>query len=328
MSELRDLVENVTVGWTDARDGRLPAGWAAIVEAGLSMVGIDESLGGAGGEVAELVDLSYELGRLGHPTPFAEHAAANLVLARAGGPAGRFALLTVVPADGTAPAVRWGRHADQFVVVDEAGVYTAAVDPGRARSRGRQVTGEPVDVPCETDGRRPVEVDPDFAAGLFDTLVGAQIVGAIEGIYVLTRRYVATREQFGAPLVKIGSIAAKLATLKTLLVQSAAALGRARELIAADAPAARQREAALVLRVIAGDTAGSAAAIAHQLHGAIGVTEEYGLHRLTKLVWALRDAGDTSLDSAVRLGARAVGGGEPAVWDSLTAVSAGRAAQP
>ena len=72
-------------------------------------------------------------------------------------------------------------------------------------------------------------------------------------------------------------------------------------------------------RIIAGRGATQTARLAHQLHGAIGVTSEYRLHLLTKRLWAWRDAETTEHDWSVLLGELAAAGGETAFWDELTA---------
>jgi len=60
------------------------------------------------------------------------------------------------------------------------------------------------------------------------------------------------------------------------------------------------------------------AAIAHAVHGAIGITEEYPLHRYTRALWAQRDADRAEREWSARIGATAVALDEDVLWDQLT----------
>lgn len=68
-------------------------------------------------------------------------------------------------------------------------------------------------------------------------------------------------------------------------------------------------------------TPGVKARLASLLHGAIGITQEYALHPLTRALWALRDADLPDEQWATTLGALVLDGAEPRLWDELTAVA-------
>lgn len=61
------------------------------------------------------------------------------------------------------------------------------------------------------------------------------------------------------------------------------------------------------------------ARLAHQLHGAMGITAEYPLHRLTRRLWAWRDTETAEHEWARRLGAATIAGGESALWTEISA---------
>lgn len=64
--------------------------------------------------------------------------------------------------------------------------------------------------------------------------------------------------------------------------------------------------------------AGEVAQLAHQPHGAIGITREYRLHPLARALWAGRDV-DLPEDRWARLlGDSVLVGGERALWEELT----------
>jgi acyl-CoA dehydrogenase len=66
---------------------------------------------------------------------------------------------------------------------------------------------------------------------------------------------------------------------------------------------------------------GVGTAIAHQVHGAIGFTEEYPLHPLTRRLWAWRsEFGNDAYWSAL-LGPRIVERGADHFWADLTALT-------
>jgi acyl-CoA dehydrogenase len=51
----------------------------------------------------------------------------------------------------------------------------------------------------------------------------------------------------------------------------------------------------------------------------MGVTEEYGLHPLTKRLWAWPEEGIRQLDARTELGRRTAAGGIAGLWDSVVA---------
>ena len=73
-------------------------------------------------------------------------------------------------------------------------------------------------------------------------------------------------------------------------------------------------------KIRAGEAAGAGAAIAHQVHGAMGFTREYSLHQSTRRLWAWRDDFGAESIWATRLGALAIEGGADTLWPTLTAI--------
>jgi acyl-CoA dehydrogenase len=71
----------------------------------------------------------------------------------------------------------------------------------------------------------------------------------------------------------------------------------------------------------ASDSAGTVAAIAHQLHGAIGTTEEHRLRLTTTRLWSWRDEDGTAAECFAELGRAALGAArqqQGALWPWLT----------
>jgi alkylation response protein AidB-like acyl-CoA dehydrogenase len=70
----------------------------------------------------------------------------------------------------------------------------------------------------------------------------------------------------------------------------------------------------------AGDAAGAATEIAHQVHGAIGYTDEHELHRFTTRIWSWRDEWGSEEEWAIDLGRLACAEGPDELWPGLTGV--------
>jgi acyl-CoA dehydrogenase len=174
--------------------------------------------------------------------------------------------------------------------------------------------GEPRDVltfeaaPAET---APSDIDL-FARGAF--LRTAQIAGALDAALAASIAYANDRVQFGKPISKFQTVQQNLAIFAT----EAAAVNSAGQAAAraADAGDASFEFAAAKLRANA--AAGQGAALAHQVHGAIGFTQEHPLHRLTRRLvgWRSEFGGDRFW--AQRLGRRVANLGPEGLWPELT----------
>jgi len=121
-----------------------------------------------------------------------------------------------------------------------------------------------------------------FAAG--------QMVGAMQEVQALTIDYAVTRKQFGREIGRFQAVQHQIAvmseeTIAARMAAQAAFVGRPSEL-------SEQRAAVAKLRC--GQAAGRVCAIAHAVHGAIGVSEEHTLHRHTRRLraWQLSHGGE------------------------------------
>lgn len=318
--ELTDLIADIAASHTEPPPGELPSCWPVLVDLGLPLVSIDEAHGGSGGSLADLAVLVRALGRHAISTPLIESSVANWVLACSGAEAGP-GLRTITLGSGE---VAWARHADHLVLYrGDLALVADLRASGVAVEPGTNVAGEPSDDvrldAADTAALAGAPSGRDVAVRL-GLLRAAALTGAVEGAYELTRGYVSTREQFGAPLVRIPAVASNLAIMKAAAIQCDAALARA---VAGTADADTDTDTALAAvaaaRIVAGRAATQAARIAHQLHGAIGITAEYSLHHFTKRLWAWRDADTSEHDWSVLLGRLAAAGGETVFWENLTA---------
>ncbi|BBE33371.1 acyl-CoA dehydrogenase [Sphingosinicella microcystinivorans] len=130
-------------------------------------------------------------------------------------------------------------------------------------------------------GRMTLDVDAlHFEAAL---LRSCQIAGAMEGMLGLSVEHVIARVQFGKPLARLQAVQQQLAVLAEECAAVACASASACQ--AATYGDARFEIAAAKWR--ANRAAAISVDIAHQVHGAIGFTREYPLHRfsLQALKW-------------------------------------------
>ncbi|MGE0153674.1 MAG: acyl-CoA dehydrogenase family protein [Reyranellaceae bacterium] len=300
-----------------AEKGEWPqALWAKLEELGLLDILGDEAAGGGGGSWADVAALLRRVGEFSVPLPVAETILARWLAQQAGlslpaGPA-TLALLehpAALQAEGAgwklgAPlaGVAWGRSAKAVVVAFEAdGALRAGLLPIASASEGRSVAGEPRDTLVPADTAFParivngVSLDEVRAVGALTRV--AMMAGAMQRAMALSIRYANERSQFGRSLFAFQAIQHHLAQIAEETCAAAVAL----ELAAGNYSDDRATMTIAAAKVRAGEAAGKVAALAHQIHGAMGVTYEHTLHHSTRRLWAWRDEYGREDDWALRL---------------------------
>ena len=137
-----------------------------------------------------------------------------------------------------------------------------------------------------------------------------QMTGALARVRDLSVAYAAERRQFGQPLNRFQAVQQALAELAGEVALAEAAVADA-----IDDPSPRRVAAA---KVVAGRAAGRCAAIAHQVHGAIGFTREHELHRYTTRLWRWRDDFGGEARWAESLGDLYAHAGADRAWEVIT----------
>jgi len=253
--------------------GDASAMWAAFVESGFLDALVAEEAGGAGLSLADAAPLIELLGAQAVPLPVGDTMVARALLTAVGSdvPDAPIALATgagAIPFASVAAQVLSGSP--------EAPVLTAA-EPrptGTHHDLGGFVVG------IEGRALRPV------AAVLRALLIS----GAAGRVLEMTVEYANQRVQFGKPIGKQQAVQQQLSVLaeQAVAARIAAAIG------ARSGLPPRLRDAA-VAKHGASLAAGQVAAIAHAVHGAIGISEEYDLQLLTRRLhgWRLADGSES-----------------------------------
>lgn len=141
----------------------------------------------------------------------------------------------------------------------------------------------------------------------------AQIAGALDAALDMTVHYANERQQFGRPLGKFQAVQQSLASFACeVAATNCAAMGAAQAL---DRGNATFEVAAAKLR--ANRAVGVGTAVAHQVHGAIGFTEEYPLHHLTRRLWQWRSDFGNDAHWSRFLGDRVIERGADSFWPDL-----------
>jgi acyl-CoA dehydrogenase len=330
----RDLCEPATIN--DAEKGVWPkALWDALEESGLTLTWVPDELGGAGAALSDGFAVLRVAGHFAAPVPLAETLMAGWLLSRAGiavpgGP------LTIAPvhADshielgsdgalaGRARRVPFARKAAHIAVLAHRGSETVAAlvtTRGLAISQSTSLAGEPSDT-VSFDGVVPESVgETDINQDRLVTFGAAvrlqQMAGALERILEQSVQYALDRVQFGRPIAKFQAVQHNLATLAGEVAAASAAADAAAEACAL--PEIAVSEVAIA-KVRGGEAAGTGAAIAHQVHGAMGFTYEHSLHHATRRLWSWREEFGNEAVWAARLGRMVAERGADQLWPFIT----------
>ncbi|WP_326536088.1 acyl-CoA dehydrogenase family protein [Pseudorhodoferax sp.] len=252
--------------------------WQALEPLGYADAFVDEAQGGTGLGLDAAFDIGFVLGRQACPLPLLETAVARSLLAGAGvpRPGQPVVLCDAVPAaDGQlalpqTPGLRQAAHA----LVRHDGHWHLLALAGLALRPGdhRPAIGAALDqVPLQDALARFAAPHP--AAVLLAPLQAAEMAGAMTAVLDLTLAYARDRQQFGRPIGQFQALQMEISALaeQVAFATMAARLGCTGSVVAPDALRA------LNARLACCDAAERVVAIAHAVHGAIGITEEYAL---------------------------------------------------
>ncbi|KIZ47683.1 MULTISPECIES: acyl-CoA dehydrogenase family protein [Rhodopseudomonas] len=331
-----DLADAQTIN--SGKDGAWKAPlWYALEQAGLPLSWVPEDCDGSGASLAEGFAVLSAAGRFALAVPLAETMLAGWLLAQAriAAPSDTMTVAPAHPKDritlnadgslvGRARGVPFAKGARHIAVLAHGadGVAIALVAIAACRIEpGLNLADDPSDTVI-LNNVTPLALKPAPAG--FDQnalmLMGAvarslQIAGALESMLDVSVGYSNERVAFEKKISKFQAVQHNLAKLAG---ETSAALAAASS--AADAFAhAESFDDALFLEAAAAkircaEAAEKGAAIAHQVHGAIGFTQEHILHRFTLRALAWRDDFGSESHWAVELGKLVATRGADELW--------------
>jgi acyl-CoA dehydrogenase len=331
-----DLADPQTINKDKTGGWKAPL-WQALEQAGLTLAWVPDDLGGAGASLGDGFEVLGAAGRAAAGVALAETLLAGWLLAQ-GKIAAPPGMMTVAPAqpgerialgaDGTlsgrARAVPFAGDALHIAVLAHgpSGISIALVEAKTCRvGEGRTLAGD-AQSDVTFDRTKPIKVAP-APEGLDQTVLmlmgctvrATQVAGALEAVLAMAVRYANERVAFERPIAKFQAVQHNLARLAGEVSAAMTAAGSAADTIAsgeADAEALFLEAASAKIRCA--EAAQEGAAIAHQVHGAIGFTQEYILHRYTLRLLAWRDDFGNESYWAVELGKRVAQRGADELW--------------
>lgn len=326
--------------------GELPAAlWQRVQHSGFAHLLATEAAGGHSQAWPDAWALLHGLGHWQVPVPLAETLVASQLASLAGLPLpdGVLGLLeqgrcpglrlggsAAAPTlSGMAHHVAWARHAQAVLVAladgrvawlalqGQAGVSVQpwlnhAGLPADTLVLDQAALGPPAALPMAL-------AEPVWTLGALARSV--MLVGAMSSALEMAVLHANQRQQFGKPIGAQQAVQQQLA-----LAAGDLAAARVAVLAAlADAPSAHRPDcpalpfSVAVAKVRAGEAASRCAAIAHQVHGAMGFTQEHRLHHASTRLWAWREEFGSDASWALQLGQAAISARAAGFWPGLTA---------
>src|ERR1700676_1593783 len=331
-----DLADAQTINRDKRGTWKAPL-WQALTENGLPLLWVPGDCGGSGASLAEGFGVLSAAGRFAIAVPLAETMLGGWLLSRAKitSPEGAMTVAPASPkdrialnADGTLSGrtrgIPFAKDARHFAVLASGarGLSIALVDASSCRiEAGLNLAGDASDT-VTFNNVQPAAIKP--APKGFDQtslmLMGAvarslQIAGSLESMLDISVRYSNERVAFEKKISKFQAVQHNLAKLAG---ETAAAMTAASSAADTIANAGEFDDAvfleATAAKIRCAEAAEKGAAIAHQVHGAIGYTLEHILHRYTMRARAWRDDLGHESYSAVELGKRVAARGADELW--------------
>ncbi len=320
--------------------------WSGIEQTGLNIAALPEHLDGAGMGLGAALGILRIAGNAALSTPLAETMLSGWMLGAAGltmpqgkiafGPSTFFDQVEVKDGAVTARLERlpFGRDCSHAVLLANTavGLSVVLVSLGaRSIKLEENLAYEPVDRVILSECPA-LAIAPAPAGFTYDTtlLVGSaaramQIAGALEKMLAITIEYVTQRRAFERTISKFQVVQHSIAQLAGEVAISLSAAASAADAVESllgqkrgfDDPELRLEIIGAKIRTAS--AAQKSAAIAHQLHGALGVTREHILHRLSLRALAWRDDYGNESEWAEKLGQLVSSEGAHSLWPLLAA---------
>lgn len=319
--------------------------WHRLQQSGLTTVDQPEHLNGSGAHTLDAFNVLRLAGYYAAPVPLAEHYIASkiyqsLSLALPADP------VTVIPPqlaqqirttppetsqnsaslvlNGTLKNAPWIKHASTLLIPIAHGNQTLVLFLNRADLtviHHNSIAGEPCDeIQFEAFQVAPQQIKRCVLTTQQLEQLGALTRsalcwGALEKVLELSVNHALARNQFGRSIAKFQAIQQDLAKLTGEVASASVTIDQAVRVFA-QAPEEGSYIAAAKIR--AGEAAGLATTIAHQVHGAMGFTNEHLLHHFSRRLWAWRDEYGCESYWSNKLGDYLISAPQPSLWQWTT----------
>ena len=330
LADAQNINNAVNDGWKSTL-------WTALSDAGLPLAWVPEDCDGSGASLADGFSVVSSAGRFAVAVPLVETMLAGWLLSQAGlpSPSGKMTVAPARPqdritinADGTlsgrARGVPFASEAGHIAVIatGEQGFTIALVETSACRIEAGENLGNDASNTVIFDKVKPVSAKLALAGAtptslmlMGATLRSLQIAGALETVLDITVRYSNERIAFEKQISKFQAVQHNLAKLAGEVAVAVAAAGSAADAVANsdlfDDGVFLEVASAKVRCAEAGE---KGAAIAHQVHGAIGFSMEHILHRYTLRALAWRDDFGPESYWATELGKFVAARGADELW--------------
>jgi acyl-CoA dehydrogenase len=279
--------------------------WAESYDMGLTTVGVPETLGGSGGTLHDAAAIMTATGYHAAAAPIADSLAAALIAAHC-----EFSISDV----GSDPIVAIAGKRVPWMGVAAHAVTSTGITPTSTvsvASSGLNYAGEPFAI-------IEPQTNVESARQILALTRSLQIAGALQKVSELCIQYAMEREQFGKPIGKQQILQHYLAQMAGDAATAQAAADNAVDTwavcgLGAEATFAIAAAKTVCSRLVAGTNKN-----AHQLHGAIGYTDEHRLQFWTRRLWAWRDDFGTETQWGADLGRSVVSAGGASLWGLVT----------
>lgn len=295
-----------------------PQLWRSVEESALSLALVPEAQGGVGLAVDDAFEIVRLAGYRALPLPLGDTMVAKALWAAAGGDVAlagdRPVLLAPQPA-GPLPVLRQTSAGAAVSLVTDPVAFADV--PGSLLVHARTAEGEDGLLLLDTAGLARERcagpgLEAAFAFRLQDAVVPAErrlrwqpghplalqahgalvrsmeMVGAMQRCLELGLQYAGERAQFGKAIARFAPVQDMLVEAAAETAASVSAAGLALEHWRPE----MDRESVFCVaaaKARCGEAAGKVSALVHQVHGAIGFTQEHVLHHHTRRLWAWRD---------------------------------------
>lgn len=249
----------------------------------------------AGLSLRDVLPMLMAMGYHALPVPLAQTMFARALLDAAGVPVPETPI-ALASFDGLSRThAADGAAATWFLVQQGGGAALAHRDTVDVRRTG---VHDDLTVSLARSAAQAFPLPPGTLRTIGAALHAAQMAGAMARVFDLTLQYANDRTQFGRSIGKFQAIQHQI----SVMAEYVAAARMAAQIACSAAGAMPDRMQAAIGKFNASDAVVPVTSIAHAVHGAIGVTEEYELQRYTRRLHAWRVA-----DGSDRYWAREIG---------------------